>query len=52
MKKVTFNLDADFHHKLKIEAAKRGTTMTELVEEALRLFVVEPLHAAFPELKK
>jgi hypothetical protein len=37
--KTTLNIDADVMARLKTEAARRGRTMSELVESALRLFL-------------
>lgn len=36
IKKVTIKLSAALHQALKIEAARRGLTMTQIVEEALK----------------
>lgn len=35
--KMTLNIDADLHRELKITAATCGTTMTALIEQALRV---------------
>lgn len=37
--KSTFNIDDHVFRQLKIEAARRGQTMTELLEAALRRFL-------------
>ncbi len=37
--KTTLNIDSTVMRLLKEEAARRGCTMTELVESALRLFL-------------
>ncbi len=37
--KTTLNIDPAIMHLLKQESARRGCTMTELVESALRLFL-------------
>lgn len=40
--KTTLNIDDSVMTKLKEEAARRGTTMSELVESALRLLLESP----------
>lgn len=37
--KTTFNIDDALMRQLKVEAAKQGRTMTDMVETALRLFL-------------
>jgi len=46
--KTTLNVDEQVMRELKAEAARRGTTMSELVETALRQLLRPPPYA--PEL--
>jgi hypothetical protein len=47
--KTTLQIHDDVMKRLKVEAARRKTTMSELVEAALRLFLGRP--QAVPKLK-
>lgn len=53
--KTTMNLDDSVMNLLKQEAARRGCTMTELMETALRLFLqgkkIGPKLPPLPEFK-
>jgi hypothetical protein len=52
--KTTLNIDPTVMRLLKEEAARRGCTMTELVESALRLFLQQkpqPLPPPLPTFK-
>ncbi len=49
--KTTLNIDEQVMRDLKVEAARRGTTMSELVEAALRrLLEPEPYERDLPPL--
>jgi len=49
--KATFNINETVMAELKLEAAREGRTMSELVETALRLLLrSRPTHGALPEL--
>jgi len=49
--KTTLNINGQLMRLLKREAAQRGKTMSEMVENALRLFLQErPPLEALPEL--
>ncbi len=51
--KTTLNIDDSVMTSLKKEAARRGCTMSELVESALRLLLRSPKeHRALPPLPK
>ena len=39
--RTTLNIDDDLYRSIKIEAVRRGVSMTSLVEEALRAVLVE-----------
>lgn len=38
--KTTLNLDDDLYRQVKVEAARRGNTITSVVEEALRQLLI------------
>lgn len=40
--RTTLRLDDDLHRRAKTEAARRGRTLTQLVEEGLRLLLEQP----------
>ena len=39
IKRVTAEVPKDLHDKAKVEAARRGVTLSEIVRDALRAFV-------------
>jgi len=43
--KTTLNIDDSVMQRLREEAARRGTTMSALVEAGLRRVLAEPAHA-------
>ncbi|MHC4173267.1 MAG: ribbon-helix-helix domain-containing protein [Planctomycetota bacterium] len=53
-KRTTIYLDSDLHHALRIKAAETEHSMSELVEEAIKLSLAEDSAdlAAFDERKK
>ena len=53
-KRTTIYLDSDLHHALRIKAAETEHSMSELVEEAIKLSLAEDSAdlAAFNERKK
>ena len=53
-KRTTIYLDPDLHHALRIKAAETEHSMSELVEEAIKLSLAEDSAdlAAFDERKK
>ena len=53
-KRTTIYLDSDLHHALRIKAAETEHSMSELVEEAIKLSLAEDSAdlAAFDEGKK
>lgn len=46
--KTTLNIDDTVMTRLKEEAARRGRTMSEMVESALRLFLERPPRESAP----
>ncbi len=49
--RTTLNIDDSVMKRLKEEAARRGTTMSELMESAIRLFLRErPVRIELPPL--
>ncbi len=53
-KRTTIYLDSDLHHALRIKAAETEHSMSELVEEAIKLSLAEDSAdlAAFEERRK
>ena len=53
-KRTTIYLDSDLHHALRIKAAETENSMSELVQEAIKLSLAEDAIdlAAFDERKK
>lgn len=53
-KRTTIYLDPDLHHALRIKAAETENSMTELIEEAIKISLAEDAIdvAAFQERKK
>ena len=38
-KRITAKVDAELHRQVKIEAARRGLSLSDIVRDALRAFV-------------
>ena len=41
-KKIIAKVDEDLHRRAKVEAAKRGVTLSEVVRDALAAFIGKP----------
>lgn len=54
LKRTTIYLDSDLHHALRVKAAETDHSMSELVEEAIKLSLAEDSIdlAAFEDRKK
>lgn len=48
---MTLRLDDDLHRRAKMEAARRGITLTRLIEEGLRAQLEQPVEPSRPLVK-